>query len=76
MAQNEKGKASPGVINLFRGMKDSRVNHEFSLLGRSLDHMLAAICNASQEVLDCVLDFCPSLIPGGTAKAGVLPVTM
>jgi hypothetical protein len=69
LAQNEKGKASPGTINLFRGMKYHRVNHEFSLLGRSLDRMLAAVCNVSQEVLDCVLDFCPLLIPGWTAKA-------
>jgi hypothetical protein len=76
MAQNEKGKASPGAINLFRGMKYSRVNYEFSLLGRSLDHMLAVICNASQEGLDCVLDFCLSLIPGRRAKASILPVTM
>jgi hypothetical protein len=57
-------------------MKYDRVNHEFSLLGRSLDHMLAAISNVSQEVFDCVVDFCLSLIPGGMAKVSVLPLKM
>jgi hypothetical protein len=76
MAQNENGKVFPGAINIFRGMKYNRVNYGFSLLGRSFDRMLAAICKVSQEVFDCVVDFCPSLIPGGTAKVGILAATM